>query len=116
MYTPSGAAQDTQDPNNEKETKSFDVNNDGSPDVTYFGDGQYVAKVEADTNYDGRPDVVIRTKDGKFESAEIDTDYDGKTDKKISSASEFNKWVNENNPDFSDTLNKSIWPVDLIRF
>jgi len=110
-----GNAQDAQGPE-KQETKSFDVNNDGRADLTYYGDGKYVTKIEADTNYDGRPDVVVHTKDGKFESAEIDTDYDGKMDKKISSAGEFDKWVNENKPDFNDKLNKPLWPVELTRF
>ena len=43
------------------ETKTADVNKDGKPDVTYYSDGEHVAKVEADTNYDGKPDVIINS-------------------------------------------------------
>jgi len=96
------------------ETKQADVNNDGKPDVTYYSDGKYVAKVEADTNYDGKPDVIMHLKDGKLESAEADTDYNGTTDKKFTDTSEFKKWVNENNPDFDKHLNRVDWQFNSI--
>ena len=98
------------------ETKSYDVNKDGRPDVTYYSDGKYIAKAEADTNYDGKPDVVVYAKDGKFESAEVDTNYDGKTDKKLSDVKTFNSWLNENHPDFNDKLNRADWEVKLLKF
>lgn len=96
--------------------KTYDVNNDGSPDVSYYSDGKYVTKAEADTNYDGKPDVIVHTKDGKFYSAEVDTDYDGKVDKKFNDVSAFNQWLNENKSDFNDTLNRPDWQFDLARF
>lgn len=99
-----------------QETKTVDVNKDGIPDVTYYRDGEYVSKVEADTNYDGSPDVVVYTKDGKFLSAEADVDYDGKADKKFKDVNEFNQWVNENNPDFQEQLNRPDWKFDLMKF
>lgn len=96
--------------------KTVDVNNDGAPDVTYYSDGAYVSKIEADTNYDGTPDVTVNLKDGKFESAEADTDYNGSVDKKFNNASEFSSWVNENHPDFNDKLNKANFQFDLLKF
>lgn len=112
-----GYPQDNE-PAAEAGTKTVDVNKDGEPDVTYYSDsdGKYVARTEADTNYDGKPDVVVHTKDGKFDSAEVDTDYDGKPDKKFTDTGEFNKWLNENKPDFSDKLNKEEWRFDMIDF
>ncbi|MDD5165899.1 MAG: hypothetical protein PHQ57_00710 [Candidatus Omnitrophica bacterium] len=98
------------------EIKTFDVNKDGNPDVTYYTDGKYVTKAEADTNYDGKPDVVVYTKDGKFESAEVDTNYDGKTEKKFSDVKAFNEWLNENSPDFNDHLNRPDWDIALLKF
>lgn len=96
--------------------KTLDVNNDGAPDVNYYSDGKYVTRAEADTNYDGKPDVIVHTKDGKFDSAEVDTDYDGTTDKKFTDTESFNKWLNENKPDFNDKLNRADWQFDLMRF
>ncbi|MFH1889244.1 MAG: hypothetical protein ABH806_04055 [Candidatus Omnitrophota bacterium] len=96
--------------------RTFDVNKDGKPDITYHSDGKYVAKVEADTNYDGNPDVAVHLKDGKFDSAEVDTDYDGTPDKQFSDVAEFNKWLNENKPDFNDKLNRADWQFDMIKF
>ncbi len=96
--------------------KAYDVNNDGAPDVSYYSDGKYVTRAEADTNYDGKPDVIVHTKDGKFDSAEADTDYDGKPDTKFTDTESFNKWLNENKPDFNDKLNRADWQLDLIRF
>jgi len=94
-----------------------DVNKDGKPDVFYYSDdGEYITKAEADTNYDGKSDVVVHTKDGKFESAEVDTDYNGTTDKKFDNAVEFNKWLNENNPDFNDSLNRADWRATMFKF
>lgn len=93
--------------------KAVDVNEDGKPDVSYYSqDNKYISKVEADTNYDGKPDVVVHLKDGKFDSAEVDTNYDGKTDKKFSDVNDFNKWLNENNPNFSGHLNRGDWQLD----
>ena len=97
-------------------TKTVDVNKDGKPDVTYYSDGKYVNKIEADTNYDGKPDVVVHLKDGKFQSAEADTNYDGKPEKKFDNAAEFNAWVNKNKPDFKDNLDKPDWRFDLLNF
>lgn len=98
------------------QVKTVDVNKDGKHDITYHSDGKYVSKIEADTNYDGKPDVTVRLKDGKFHSAEADTDHDGKTDKKFTSAGDFNKWLNENNPDFNDKLDKADWQFDMLKF
>lgn len=98
------------------QTKTADVNKDGKPDVTYYSDGKYAAKIEADTNFDGKPDVVVHTKDGKFESAEADTNYDGKPDKKFTDAKAFNKWLNDSHSDFNDKLNRSDWDFAMIRF
>lgn len=96
--------------------KTYDVNNDGTSDVTYYGDGKYVQTVEADTNYDKKPDVVVHIKDGQFESAEVDTDHNGTMDKKISDVKTFNQWLNENSPDFEDYLNRPNWQFDLKKF
>ncbi len=115
VNTYSGYAQATTAPK-EITTKTYDVNKDGKPDVTYYSDGKYVAKAEADTNYDGKPDVTVFTKDGKFESAQVDTDYNGTADKQINDVKEFNKWLNRNHPDFNDRLNKDDWRFDLADF
>jgi len=88
------------------QVKTTDINKDGTADITYYSDGKYITKIQADTNYDGKPDIIINIKDGKFESAEIDTDYDGKFDKKINDAAEFKKWVNKNDPDFESYLDQ----------
>ncbi len=96
--------------------KTYDLNKDGKPDVTYYGDGQYVTKVEADTNYDGKPDVIVHTKNGKFDSAEVDSNYDGKVDMKFTDAAAFDKWLNANHPDFKDKLEKTDWRVNLKQF
>jgi len=98
------------------QTKTVDVNKDGKPDVTYYHDGTNITKAEADTNYDGKPDVTVYAEDGKFKSAEADTDYDGKTDKTFSDTAEFNKWLNENRPDYKDHLGWEEWKVGLIKF
>lgn len=96
--------------------KTLDVNKDMKPDVTYYGDGSFVNKVEADTNYDGRHDVLINVKDGKFDSAEVDFNYDGKPDKKFIDQQAFNEWLNQNRPDFKDALDKADWRFDLLKF
>jgi hypothetical protein len=96
--------------------KTVDMNKDGNPDVIYYSDGRYVGKVEADTNYDGKPDITMHIKGGKFESAEIDTNHDGKPEKKISDVAEFNKWLNDNEPDYYDSLNQPDWQFDLLKF
>ncbi len=97
-------------------TKTVDVNKDGKLDVTYYGDGEHVSKVEADTNYDGKPDVVVHLKDGEFQSAEADTDHNGTMDKKFSDVKEFNAWLNENNPEFEENLNRPDWEWKLLKF
>jgi len=98
------------------ETKTTDVNNDGKPDVTYYGEEGLVTKVEADTNYDGKPDVVVTVKNGKFESAEADTDYNGSRETKFTDQASFNKWVNDTHPAFNDKLNKRDWQFNLLKF
>ncbi len=98
------------------QTKTVDVNKDGKPDVTYYGDGKYVTEVQADTNYDGKSDVVVHLKDGKFQSAEADTDYNGTMDKKFSDVKEFNQWLNKNNPAFEEELNRPDWQFNLLQF
>lgn len=97
-------------------TREYDVNHDGTADVTYFSDGEYVTKVEADTNYDGVPDVTVNIKDGQFESAEADTDFNGTPDTKFTNAAEFNNWLNDNRPDFSNALGKTDWQFNLLQF
>jgi hypothetical protein len=96
--------------------KTCDVNHDGKSDVTYYSDGKYVTKVEADTNSDGKPEIVEHIKDGKFESAEVDTNNDGKMEKKFTNKSEFNKWLNENSPDYKDKLDQPDWTFEAIKF
>lgn len=86
------------------QTMIGDINNDGNPDLTYYHEEETVTKAEADTNFDGKPDVTVHMEDGKFKSAEADTDYDGKPDKKFSDVAEFNKWLNEDRPQFKDSL------------
>ena len=103
-------------PSKESAVKSYDVNKDGKPVVRYYSDDKYIARVDADTNYDGKPDVIVYTKNGKFESAEVDTNYDGKIEKKFTDAAAFNKWLNENHPDFNDKLNRADWQFDLKKF
>ena len=98
------------------QTKTVDVNKDGKADVTYYHDGVNITKAEADTNYDGKPDVTVYVENGKFKSAEVDTDYDGKPDNKFSDTAEFNKWLNENQPDFKDSLGWQEWKVSMMRF
>lgn len=100
----------------ELSTKTLDINKDGKADVTHYHDGKNVTKAEADTNYDGKPDITVYTENGKFKSAEVDTDYDGTPDKKFSSSSEFNKWLNENHPDFNDSLAWSDKTYTLFKF
>ncbi|MBM3250457.1 MAG: hypothetical protein FJZ09_06455 [Candidatus Omnitrophica bacterium] len=114
-FTGAGLTQETQ-ASKALQTKTVDVDNDGDPDVTYYHDGNVIAKAEADTNNDGKPDVTVYTKDGKFESAEVDTDYDGTPDKKFSDVAEFNAWLNKNNPDFEKHLNQPDWEVAMFRF
>lgn len=84
--------------------KAVDVNKDGKADVIYHHDGENITKIYADTNYDGTNDVVVHIEDGKFKKAEIDADHDGSIDKKIEDAPQFKQWVNENRPDFNDSL------------
>jgi hypothetical protein len=91
------------------QSKTVDVNKDGRSDVTYQQVEEFATKVEADTNYDGKPDVVVYVENGKFDSAEVDTDYDGKTDKQFNDSAQFKKWVNENRPDFNDSLAWDNW-------
>lgn len=91
------------------QSKTVDVNKDGKPDVTYQQVEEFATKVEADTNYDGRPDVTVYVENGKLDSAEVDTDYDGKVDKKFKDPAQFKKWINENRPNFNDTLGWDDW-------
>ncbi|MFA5286824.1 MAG: DUF6802 family protein [Candidatus Omnitrophota bacterium] len=91
------------------QSKTVDINKDGKPDVTYQQAEEFATKVEADTNYDGKPDVVVYVENGKFDSAEVDTDYDGKVDKQFNDSAQFKKWVNENRPDFNDSLGWDDW-------
>jgi len=95
----------------EKPIKTVDVNKDGKPDVSYYGDVKTTARIEADTNYDGQPDVIVNTKEGKFQSAEIDADYDGSFDTTITDANQFKQWINMNRPGFKQTLGKSDWSL-----
>ncbi len=91
------------------EIRTIDVNKDGKPDVTYEKREEFATKVSADTNYDGNPDVVVYVENGKFDSAEVDTDYDGKVDKKFTDQAQFKQWVNNNRPDFNDSLGWEEW-------
>lgn len=90
-------------------SKSVDVNKDGKPDVTYQQVKESDTKVTADTNYDGKPDVVVNVKNGKFVSAEVDSNNDGKVDKQFNNPDQFKQWVNENSPDFNDSLGWDNW-------
>ena len=81
-----------------------DINNDGTPDVMFHKEGVYMSRVEADTNFDKKSDVTVDLENGKFKSAEVDTDYNGTPDKKFSDVAEFNKWLNDNHPDFKERL------------
>lgn len=100
----------------QKPAKTVDVNKDGKPDVSYYSDGKNITHIEADTNYNGQPDVVVNAKDGKFESAEIDTDHNGSLDKKFTDAAQFKQWVNENRPDFKESLCNPEGTVGMFRF
>lgn len=93
-----------------------DINKDGTPDVTYYHDGQKVVKVEADTNYDGKPDATVHIENGNFKSAEVDTNYDGVPDKQFTNADEFKKWVNAERPDFQSSLGWANWSTPPIKF
>jgi len=84
--------------------KTLDVNQDGKADVFYHHDGESVTKIHADTNYDGTDDVVVYIEDGKFNKAHIDADHDGEYETKIDNEAQFKNWVNENRPDFNDSL------------
>lgn len=92
-----------------RKTSTCDVNRDGKPDVTYYSEGEYISKVEADTNYDGKTDVIVNIKDGKFHSAEADTDHNGTVDEKFTSRSSFVNWLNADSPEFKDKLDKTDW-------
>ena len=97
------------------QSKVVDVNKDGKPDVTYHQHEGFATKVDADTNYDGVNDVVVYVVNGKFDSAEADTDYDGKMDKQFNDQSQFKQWVNENRPDFNDSLGWNDWSRTMSR-
>ncbi len=84
--------------------ETVDVNKDGKADVFYHHDGENIHKIHADTNYDGKNDVTVHIEEGKFKKAEIDTDHDGVVDKRFDNAAQFKQWVNENRPDFNDSL------------
>jgi hypothetical protein len=111
----SGYAQDTLPPA-QPLTKTADVNNDGTPDVSYYSDGKYVSKVAADTDFDGIPDVVVKIKDGKFEIAQVDSDNNGTVDREFTDVSEFNKWLNKDKPEFNEYLNRPEWGFPSISF
>lgn len=96
--------------------KSVDVNKDGKNDVTYYGDGKNVTKVEADTNYNSKPDVVVHIENGKFKSAEADTDHNGSMETKFNDYRAFKDWVNKTNPDFAKELNRPDWEWKLLEF
>jgi hypothetical protein len=98
------------------ETKTLDINKDDNPDITYYRDENNIVKVEADTNYDDKTDVTVYTENGKFKVAEADTNYDGVMDKKFTDAAEFDNWLNENKPDFQDSLNKKDWSNNKFKF
>ncbi len=85
-------------------TETRDVNKDGKPDVIYYHDGERINTIHADTNYDGAHDITVHIENGKFKEAQIDSDYDGVVDKRFDDAAQFKKWVNENRPDFNDSL------------
>ncbi|MEW5758703.1 MAG: hypothetical protein AB1755_04440 [Candidatus Omnitrophota bacterium] len=86
--------------------KTVDINKDNKPDIIYYShDNKYVSKAEADTNFDEKTDITMYLKEGKFDSAEVDTNHDGKIDKKFSDLADFNKWLNENNPNFHNHFN-----------
>lgn len=93
----------------EKPMHTADINKDGKADVSYYGDGKNVTRIEADTNYNGQPDVVVNVKEGKFESAEVDTDHNGSLDKKFNDATQFKQWVNESRPEFKQTIGRDNW-------
>jgi hypothetical protein len=95
---------------------TVDVDKDGDPDVTYYHDGKYISKAEADTNEDGKSDITVYAEGGKFKSAEVDTDYDGKPDQKFSDTAAFNKWLNQNNPQYKDSLGWSDWTYSPYKF
>jgi len=111
-----GSSQVTSSATKKIETRTVDVDKDGDPDVTYYHDGKYVSKAEADTNEDGKPDITVYAQDGKFKSAEVDTDYDGKPDQKFSDTAAFNKWLNQNNPEYKDSLGWSDWTYSPYKF
>lgn len=98
------------------ETATSDINQDGQPDITYYHDGKYVNKAEADIDYDGKTEVTVHAKDGRFQSAEADMDHDGKPDKEFTDPKAFNKWLNENGPDFSDKMGTDDWMYYGIKF
>ncbi|MFA6349555.1 MAG: hypothetical protein WCY12_01325 [Candidatus Omnitrophota bacterium] len=98
------------------QAKTVDIDKDGDPDITYYKDGEYVGKVEADTNNDGKADITINIKDGKFQNAFVDTDYDGTADKEFKDDEQFLKWANENKPDYADKLNQANWKYDMLDF
>lgn len=103
-------------PSGKLATRTVDVDKDGDPDVTYYHDGKYISKAEADTNDDGRPDITVYAEDGKFKSAEADTNNDGKPDKKFNNSAEFSKWLNKDNPEYKDSLGWSDWTYSPYKF
>ncbi len=91
--------------------QKIDVNKDGKPDVTYYSEGKYVTRAEADTIADSKPDIIVHAKDGKFQSAEADTDNDGKADKNFNDLKSFDEWLTATHPDFDRTLNRGDWEM-----
>lgn len=97
-------------------TKTVDVNKDGTPDVTLTGDGKFVSKVEADTDFDGKTDITVNRQGGEFKSAKVDSDHDGKTDKEFKNEKDFLDWVNQNDPAFIEFVNQRNWEFSGVKF
>ena len=95
---------------------AIDVDKDGEADVIYYFDDENITMAEADINKDGMPDVRVYAQNGKFKSAEADTDYDGKVDKKFTNAPDFAAWLNQNNPELEDYLNRPNWKKTMLSF
>ena len=95
---------------------AIDIDKDGEADVVYYFDDENINMAEADINKDGMPDVRVYAQNGKFKSAEADTDYDGKVDKKFTNASDFGAWLNQNNPELEDYLNRPNWKKTMFNF
>jgi hypothetical protein len=115
-YSQNAPVTKAQDTKAKEIIKTVDINNDGKPEVTYYCDGKYVTRAEADTNADCKPEIVVNLKDGKFKSAEAVTGKDGKTKTTFTDVKKFDDWLNETHPDFDRTLNRGDWSQESIRF